>query len=69
MTALLQADITQGFSCPFLSEDLPLAVPSSPQREVNWTTVFLLSPMFYGDGQLCNRDPVIMALTETFPLV
>lgn len=57
-----------GFFCPLLSEDLPLAVPLSPQREVNWTTVFVLSTMFYGDGQLCNREPVIMALTETFPL-
>lgn len=69
VTALLQADITWGSFCPLLSEDLHLAVLLSPQREVNWTTVFVLSTMFYGEGQLCNREPVIMALTETFPLV
>lgn len=69
VTALLQADITWGFFCPLLSGDLPLAVPLSPQREVNWTTVFVLFTMFYGDGHLCNREPVFVALTETFPLV
>lgn len=69
MTGLLQAVITWGSFCPLLSEELPLAVPLSPQSEVSWTTVFVLSTMFYGDGQLCNREPVTVALSETFPLV
>lgn len=38
--ALLQADITvMSFFCPLLGEDLPLAVPLSPQREVNWASI------------------------------
>lgn len=69
VTGLLQAVITWGSFCPLLSEELPLAVPFSPQSEVSWTTVFVLSTMFYGDGQLCNREPVTVALSETFPLV
>lgn len=69
VTGLLRAVITWGSFCPLLSEELPLAVPLSPQSEVSWITVFVLSTMFYGDGQLCNREPVTVALSETFPLV